>query len=298
MKIALFSRHRVEHKKDEVERIFSAIERHGFEYCVNEEFAEVVEQLIGCSIAPSQRYGSTTGELPPEAVMVCYGGDGTILEGLYRLSGRSVPIVGINSGRLGFLASGRGEIIEELFDDIANNRLKIERRSMIEIEGEFAPKECSAGRLFAANELSVQRLGATMISVETIVDGEAVATYYGDGVVLSTPTGSTAYSLSAGGPIVAPNCACFIISPLASHNLSMRPLVIPNTSTIEMNIYSREGDAAISLDNRTYPIGHQTKLTISLSKNKFLLATASNISFYETLRKKMMWGVDLRNCEL
>ncbi len=292
MKIALFSRDRVQHKTQEVERIFAAIARHGFYYCVNQEFAPIVKKLIGVDIDPSQIYGEAVGELPAESTMVCYGGDGTILEGLHRLGGQSIAVVGINSGRLGFLASGTGDDIENIFDDIATKSLNIEHRKMLAIDGDFAPDN---QRLYAANEFSVQRLGATKISVETKVDDRPVATYHGDGLVVSTPTGSTAYSLSAGGPIVAPNCACFILSPLAPHNLSMRPLVVPNSSTISLSICSRQGDAAISLDNRTFPIGQHAQITISLCEVEFLLATGSNISFYETLRKKMMWGVDLRD---
>ncbi|MFR9522996.1 MAG: NAD(+)/NADH kinase [Rikenellaceae bacterium] len=291
MKIALFSRDRVEHKADEVERIFAQVELHGFEYCVNEEFAAVVERLISKKICPSKIYGATVGSLPPGSVMLCYGGDGTILEGLHRLGGERVAVVGINSGRLGFLASGTGDDIEEIFEEIATSSLKIEARMMLAVEGDFAQGE---GTLFAANELSVQRLGATMISVETRIDGQVVATYYGDGVVVSTPTGSTAYSLSVGGPIVAPHCSCFVVSPLAPHNLTMRPLVVPASSKLSLSIFCRQGDAAISLDNRTYPIGQRAQIELSLASHEFLLATPSNISFYETLREKMMWGVDLR----
>ncbi len=291
MKIALFSRSRVEHKPSEIERIFAAIERHGFEYCVNEEFAPIVAKLIGLEVAAENIYGDAVGDLPEGSVMFCYGGDGTILEGLYRLRGQRVAVVGINSGRLGFLASGTEGDIEQFFDDIAQGKLSVEHRKMLSVEGDFYQGNQP---LFAANEFSVQRLGATMISVETQVDDNPIATYYGDGVVVSTPTGSTAYSLSAGGPIVAPNCACFIISPLAPHNLSMRPLVVPNSATISMSIHSRQGDAAISLDNRTYPIGQRAEVTLSLSALEFLLATPCNISFYQTLREKMMWGVDMR----
>ncbi len=291
MKIALFSRSRVEHKPKEIERIFAAIERYGFEYCVNEEFAPIVQRLIGLEIAPDNIYGDMVGSLPEGSVMLCYGGDGTILEGLYRLRGQRVAVAGINSGRMGFLASGGGEHIEHLFEDIAADRLSVESRKMLSVEGDFAPK---GEHLYAANEFSVQRLGATMISVETHVDENLIATYYGDGVVVSTPTGSTAYSLSAGGPIVTPNCACFVVSPLAPHNLTMRPMVLPNSSIISMSICCRQGDAAISLDNRTYPIGQRAEIRISLSEQEFLLVPASNISFYETLREKMMWGVDMR----
>ncbi len=291
MKVALFSRDRVKHKLSEVEQIFAQIERYNFQYCVNEEFAPTIKEMIGVDIPQEDIYGATVGCLPKESVMLCYGGDGTILEGLYRLQGQSVPVVGINSGRLGFLASGSGSDIEQIFEEIATNSLTIEHRKMLCVKGDFTDSE---EPLFAANEFSVQRLGATMISVETAVDREPIATYYGDGVVVATPTGSTAYSLSAGGPIMAPNCHCFVVSPLAPHNLSMRPLVVPHSSEITMSIFCRQGDAAISLDNRTYPIGQRATITLSLSPLEFLLATASNISFYQTLREKMMWGVDMR----
>ncbi|MFI3323481.1 MAG: NAD(+)/NADH kinase [Rikenellaceae bacterium] len=292
MKIALFSRDRVQHRTDEIERIFAAITRHGFHYCVNQEFAPIIKRHIGLEISPNHIYGDSVGTMPEESVMLCYGGDGTILEGLHRLGSQRVAVVGINSGRLGFLASGSGDDIEQIFDEIATSSLTIEQRAMLSIEGDFMAE---GERFYAANEFSVQRLGATMISVETKVDNNPVATYYGDGLIISTPTGSTAYSLSAGGPIVAPNCACFVISPLAPHNLSMRPLVVPNSARISLSILCRQGDAAISLDNRTYPIGQAAQIEISLSEIEFLLATASNISFYETLREKMMWGVDRRD---
>ncbi len=293
MKIALFSRSRVNHKAEEITKIFELLAFHNFQYCVNEEFASIIEEITAIKIATSERYSHSVGVMPSESVMICYGGDGTILEGLYRLGGQAVPVVGINSGRLGFLASGTGADIESIFSDIAAQRLRVESRKMIAVEGDFFGE--GSAPLFAANELSVQRLGATMISVETRLDGREVATYYGDGVVVSTPTGSTAYSLSVGGPIIAPNCDCFVVSPVAPHNLSMRPLVVPNSSKISMSIWCRSGEAAISLDNRTYPIGRKAEISISLSPFEFLLATPCNISFYETLRKKMMWGVDLRD---
>ncbi len=292
MKIVLFSRDRVKHRASEIERIFASIVRYGFEYCVNEEFAPIIERLTSIVVDPAFCYGERVGSLPHDAVMVCYGGDGTILVGLYRLAGESVAVVGINSGRLGFLASGTGADIEQIFADIAQQRLTIEPRKMIEVKCDAIESD---EPLFAANELSVQRLGATMISVETCIDSQPLATYYGDGVVVSTPTGSTAYSLSAGGPLVAPSCDCLIISPLAPHNLTMRPIVVPASANITLRIHSRQGDAAFSLDNRTYPLeGGSAFLELKVCEKEFLLATSSNISFYQTLRNKMMWGVDPR----
>ena len=145
------------------------------------------------------------------------------------------------------------------------------------------------------DEFTVQRHGAGMISVETYVDRQMVATYHGDGVIVSTPTGSTAYSLSAGGPVVAPTCQCLVISPLAPHNLTMRPVVIPDTGVITLNVDARRADAFVTLDNRTYPVSHGASFTVERAEQTIFLAVPHNISFYDTLRNKMMWGIDIRS---
>ena len=134
-----------------------------------------------------------------------------------------------------------------------------------------------------------------MIAVHTTVGGEHLATYMGDGLIIATPTGSTAYSLSAGGPIVAPECGCFLITPLAPHNFGMRPVVIPDTAVVELEIHARHGEAMLSVDNRTYRIGDDQKIVIRRSAERILLATPHNITFYETLHSKLMWDVDIRN---
>ncbi len=291
MKIILFSRPRVAHSADDLRLILSLIEKRGYDFCVNEEIVDILKELVGVEIAPHKTYGQSVGDQPSGAMMVCYGGDGTLLEGVQRLGRRPIVVAGINSGRLGFLTSVSRDGIVELFDAIENRTLRTERRQLLRVDGSFL----DGGRsLYAANEFSVQRQGASMISVETFVGGELVSTYYGDGVIVSTPTGSTAYSLSAGGPVVAPGCACWVISPLAPHNLTMRPLVVPDSSRIDMTIRMREGDAFVSIDSHTYPIGQGATVSLSRSENGFYLALPHKISFYETLRDKMMWGVDIR----
>ncbi len=292
MKIILFSRSRVNHNPSDLRLILSLIERYGFSYCVNEEFSQTIEELIGVAIPSQQIYGSKveTQEPASESIMICYGGDGTLLEGVQRLGGQPIVVAGINSGRLGFLTSVSRSGIEHLFELIANGKLRSQKRIQLNVEGDFAP---NASHL-ATNEFTVQRSGASMISVDTYVSGELVATYYGDGVIVSTPTGSTAYSLSAGGPILAPACGCWVISPIAPHNLTMRPVVVPATSPIELRIRMREGDAFVSVDNLKFPIESQSKVQLTLAKESLYLALPDNTSFYETLRNKMMWGVDMR----
>lgn len=292
MKIILFSRSRTAHSAEEVRRIFDAIDRHGFCYAVNEEFAPEATRLTGRVIPADCTYGAEVGAQPADAMMVCYGGDGTLLEGAHRLRGAAIPVVGINSGHLGFLTSIPTTGIERLFDDIAAGSIRTEARTLLCVEGGFAEKPDS---VLALNEFSIQRHGAGMISVETYVDDQMVATYHGDGVLVCTPTGSTAYSLSAGGPVVSPQCGCLVISPLAPHNLTMRPVVIPDTSVVRMLVRARQADAFVTLDDRIYPVCEGAVFSVRRAEHRIFLAVPHNISFYDTLRNKMMWGIDIRS---
>lgn len=243
-------------------------------------------------IPATAQYGASVGRQPENTVMVCYGGDGTLLEGVHRLGGAPIPVLGVNAGHLGFLTSAPSEGLKALFAEVAEGRLTVERRTMLHVEGHFADKPASP---LALNEFSIQRHGAGMISVETYVDDQMVATYHGDGLIVSTPTGSTAYALSAGGPVVAPSCACLVISPLAPHNLTMRPVVIPDTSCIRLRIRSRHSEAFATLDNRSYAAAADAEFELRKAERPIFLAVPHNISFYDTLRNKMMWGVDLRS---
>lgn len=202
MKIILFSRQGVVHTAGDLHQMFDAIARFGFDYAVNEEFAPQIERLTGISIDAAHRYGRPMGPQPAESVLVCYGGDGTLLDGIHRLGGAEIPVIGINSGHLGFLTSvPRNGCIGDVFELIAAGKLECQPRSMLEVTGDFGD---GISTRYAVNEVVIQRQGAGMISVETYVNDQMVATYHGDGLIVSTPTGSTAYSLSVGGPVVAP----------------------------------------------------------------------------------------------
>ncbi len=291
MKIILFSRPQIAHEAADIERLFEALERHSFDYAINREFAEAVERRFGRTTDPASIYDGDTGCQPRDSVMVCCGGDGTLLEGIHRLSDKSIPVAGINFGHLGFLTSATRDGVADMFDDIARGRLAVQPRSMLEVRGVR-----EAGRpLPALNEVAVQRLEAAMIKVEAEVDGQTVAQYNGDGVIVATPTGSTAYSLSAGGPIVAPECACLLLTPLAPHNFGMRPVVVPDTARVVLTIHARHGEAMLSVDNRTCRIGDGDRIEISRASERILLAVPHNISFYGTLHSKMMWDADIRN---
>lgn len=286
MNIILFSRKQLKHHPQQLATILREIERYAMDYVVNEDFAEVIEATTGIAIAPERRY-STTPKATGNDVMITYGGDGTLLEAVALLPSDNIPVVGINSGRLGYLTADDGKGIEELFQTIARGELRFDERLMLQAEG--LNLECTA-----LNEIAVHRFGSSMISVETLINDNYVATYHGDGLVIATPTGSTAYSLSAGGPVVDPQCRCFVLSPIAPHNLTMRPVVVPDSSSITLRISSRSGTALISADNRTFTIEDGAEVRIRLAAKRLILALPHNNSFYDTLREKMMWGVDKR----
>ena len=288
MNIILFSRKELKHRPDQLRRIFAAIERHDFEYSVNEDFANIIESITEIRIDNSHRYTNSAHSTGND-VLITYGGDGTLLDALSLRPTPQTPIIGINCGRLGYLTIDNGEGIDELFDRIARGELHFEHRQMLQIVG--ADSDIMP---LALNEVTIHRHGATMISVEAQIDGKTIATYYGDGLIVSTPTGSTAYSLSAGGPIVDPMCRCFILSPLAPHNLTMRPIVVPDSCHITLTLNARDGEAALSLDNRTYRLSNNATIELHVADESLILATPHNNTFYDTLREKMMWGVDKR----
>lgn len=289
MNIILFSRKELKHRPEQLRTIIESITRYGLEYSINEDFANVIESLTGISIDSKNRYKNfpkATGN----DLLITYGGDGTLLDAVELRPTADTPIVGINCGRLGYLTADNGEGIEELFEHIVRGTLHLERRQLLSVKAEI---ECN-DKCLALNEVTIHRHGATMISVEALVNDKHIATYHGDGIIISTPTGSTAYSLSAGGPIVDPMCSCLILSPLAPHNLTMRPIVIPDSSKITLRLDARGGEVFLSSDNRTYTLKDKATIELSKADKGIILATPHNNTFYDTLREKMMWGVDNR----
>ena len=287
MNIILFSRKQVNHRSEQLRTMLSTIERLGVDYSVNEELAATVEALLGIRIAPERIY-TCRPTLSGDDVMVTYGGDGTLLEAVGRIAESNTPVVGINCGRLGYLTADNGEGIEQLLERIVRREVAFTERRMLRVTASDGVEH------LALNEVAIHRHGATMISIDASVNDNSVATYHGDGLVVATPTGSTAYSLSAGGPVVDPMCRCLILSPLAPHNLTMRPVVMPDNSHITLRLNARGGEAFLSADNRTYTLQDGAIIEIETAPNALILATPHNNTFYDTLREKMMWGVDKR----
>ena len=289
MNIILFSRKQVNHCPEQLVTLLTTIKNLGLDFTINEDFATTIESLTSIKIEAHRVFSEqiiATGD----DVMVTYGGDGTLLEAVGLLPDYRIPVVGINSGRLGYLTADDGNGIEELLARIAKREMSFEHRQMLHLSGDINTSD----KCLALNEVAIHRHGATMISIEALINDKIVATYHGDGIVVSTPTGSTAYSLSAGGPVVDPMCRCLILSPLAPHNLTMRPVVVPDNCTITLRLAARGGEAFLSADNRTYTLTDGACITLNVAQESLILAQPHNNTFYDTLREKMMWGVDKR----
>ncbi len=223
-------------------------------------------------------------------IAVSYGGDGTFLD-CVRLLGH-LPVLGINSGRLGFLADVPQHEIAHALQDLKKGDYTVEQRALIDVAWDSATRPDYS---LAFNDFALQRGGTGMISVEAFVDGQHVATYWGDGVIMSTAAGSTAYSLSVGGPIVAPGCGCFLLSPIAPHNLTMRPILIPDTSEIMLRVSTRDKYAYAALDDSRYEVGGGASFRLRRAERQVGVVRLAGSSFYKTLREKMLWGVDMRS---
>lgn len=221
------------------------------------------------------------------------GGDGTFLKTAARIGSKNIPILGINTGRLGFLADVSRDDVGKALEAIINKDISIEERTLLKVE-------TSDGKLieypYVLNEVSILKQdGSSMISIIACLNGEAIHSYHADGLIISTPTGSTAYSMSAGGPLMVPQAKNIILSPIASHSLTVRPLVIPDDWVIDLEVNTRSGYYQISLDGRTLVLKQGTKLRVSKGEYTISVAKQLNHTFFDSLKSKLMWGLDKRN---
>lgn len=234
-------------------------------------------------------------DLPGDAeLFLSLGGDGTFLQSLTLVRDRGIPVAGINSGRLGFLTTARADEGDGWIGELLSGRFHVEERSLLRVTCAELPDGFYP---FAINEVSIQRRGASMLPVRVRVDGRELPTYWADGLVVSTPTGSTAYNLSVGGPVVMPSSEVLVIAPIAPHNLNVRPLVVPLDAAVELTFHSREKSALLTLDNRSCELPSGT--TVSLARGRYGLryVSLSDNNFIGALRTKLLWGEDRRNMD-
>ena len=226
-------------------------------------------------------------------LLLSIGGDGTILDTVPFVLDSGLPVLGINMGRLGFLSSISKSEIGKAVGSVLSGDYFVEQRTLLEL---VAPKNVFGDVHYALNELNVIRNPEhSLLAIKVFVDNVYLNTYWGDGILLATPTGSTAYSLSAGGPIIAPNAKNFVITPIAAHNLTVRPIVIPDDSTIRIQVEGREKEFVFSMDSRTCALDTSVQLEVRKADFCLNLVRMRDEDFFSTIRNKLMWGKDNRN---
>jgi NAD+ kinase len=294
MKIALFGQYYQNNTAEIVEKVVSFLESNNitiaFETCF---LATLKEKNI--ILKEYDTYSDYSDLDLNFNALISVGGDGTILKAATFVRDKNIPIIGINAGRLGFLATIQFENIESLLQKLLNNDYAISKRTLLSIE--TTPNYENFTELdFALNEVTVARKDTTsMITIITYLNGEYLTSYWADGLIVSTPTGSTGYSLSCGGPVLTPNVESLVITPMAPHNLNARPLVIMDDMEIELRISGREEQFLISLDSRISAVSKDTIVKIKKSPFTISMIEFKEESFLNTIRKKLLWGEDKRN---
>ena len=289
MRFALFGNTYQAKKSLHAEQLFSLLERHRAELCICREFHDFLTRDVRLPLPRLELFDDDRFQAD---MVISLGGDGTFLKAASRVGDKGIPILGINTGRLGFLADISPEEMEDTFDELYDHRYRIEERSVLQLR-------CNDPRLmrepYALNEIAVlKRDSSSMITIRASVGGMPLATYQADGLIVATPTGSTAYSLSVGGPIIAPDSKTIALTPVAPHSLNIRPIVICDDREITLDVESRSHNFLVAIDGRSESCRETTRLTIAKAAHTVKVVKRVNHRFFDTLRNKMMWGADVR----
>ena len=290
MRIALFGKTIAPENGEYMRQLFKKLSDNQVGMTIYRPFAEMVKAYIpeGMEYDLFDAHADLKAEL-----LFSFGGDGTILDTVPFVLDSGMPVVGINMGRLGFLSSLSKNEIDKAVESVLAGDYTVEQRTLLEL---VSPQNVFGDVRYALNELDVIRNPEhSLLAIKVFVDDVYLNTYWGDGILLATPTGSTAYSLSAGGPIIAPNAKNFVITPIATHNLTVRPVVIPDDSVVRIQVEGREKRFVFSMDSRSCTLDTSVQLEVRKAGFCLNLVRMRNEDFFGTIRNKLMWGKDNRN---
>ena len=291
MKIAIHGRNFNESARPFIENMFSEMKRRNIELQLSKQFRTFLDQ-IGIPHFSEKVYEKPQ-ELFDANLIVSMGGDGTLLETVSHVGKRLIPAVGINVGRLGFLATVPPERINDMIHALETNQFRIDERTLVAIESNL---DIFDGLNFGLNDFTITKTDtSSMITVHTYLNQEFLNSYWADGLIVSTPTGSTGYSLSCGGPVLMPHSQNFIITPISPHNLNVRPLIVEDNAVVKLEVKSRSNNFLVSLDARSRIVDENTHLTVKKADFTAKLIKMRDDSFLNTLRNKLSWGLDMRN---
>ncbi|WP_297515004.1 NAD kinase [Flavobacterium sp.] len=294
MRIAIFGQYYQNDTRPIIRDIFLFLNENQVDLVIEADFLKILyeQELLKKTYKTFSSYEDLKSGFD---LMISIGGDGTILRAATFVRDLGIPILGINAGRLGFLAKVQKENINAFLQLVLEKHYTISERTLLALQ--ITPDEGQIPALnFAMNEVTVSRKDTTsMITIETHLDNEYLTSYWADGLIVATPTGTTGYSLSCGGPVLTPNANCWVITPIAPHNLNARPLVIPDHTTIRLRVSGREDQFLVSLDSRLITLTKDHVLTIRKNDFCIKMVEIQEESFLKTLRNKLLWGEDKRN---
>jgi NAD+ kinase len=292
MKAAIYSRVFEAEQKNDVQLFFNELANEQIEPVIFHSFFEQIKGII--DLPKDFSVFSTPQELTADIeFIISLGGDGTLLDTISIVRDRPVAIMGINFGRLGFLASIGREELQNAVRAIARRTYVVDHRTMIHMESSIP---MFGDVPYGLNEFSIHKRDvASMIKIHTYLNGEFLNTYWADGLIVATPTGSTGYSLSCNGPVVFPDSGSFVITPVAPHNLNVRPIIVPDSNIISFEIESRSDEIICALDSRREIVSKEVQLAVKKEKFDVHLVRLSENNFLQTLRNKLTWGLDKRN---
>jgi NAD+ kinase len=292
MNIALFGKSPDEAAMPYIQQLINVLEEADINVFIYEPFKRIIDPIV--KYQSEIQVFNTHAELKANVqFLLSVGGDGTFLDTVTLVRDSGIPVLGVNLGRLGFLSSVSKDEIRVAVMSLINGEYELEERTLLRLR----TKDHLFGDLnYALNELAISRKDSNaLLVIHVYVDGKMLNSYWADGLIVATPTGSTAYSLSCGGPIVAPGSENFVITPIANHNLTVRPIVIPDHSQIQIKLEGRDKQFLISLDSRREIIEEKVVLNIEKENFKINLVHLKNKDFFATIREKLKWGLDIRN---
>jgi NAD+ kinase len=294
MKVAIYGQYYQNSTEPIIRDIFVFFNQNNVEMVIEADFLAMLyeRQLVK---KPYKTFANHTELDNSFDMMVSIGGDGTILRAATLVRDSGIPILGVNAGRLGFLALVQKEDIATFLQVVIDKKYSISERSLLTLSSNSNIDDINNIN-FAMNEVTVSRKDTTsMITIETYLDGEFLNSYWADGLIVATPTGSTGYSMSCGGPILTPTVESIVITPIAPHNLNNRPLVICDKTEVRLKVSGREEQYLVSLDSRIASVSNEAELIIKLADFKIKMVEIPNETFLKTLRNKLLWGEDKRN---
>jgi NAD+ kinase len=292
MQVAVFGRNFPTYARENIATMFSKFQMLNVEVWVFEPLYEFLQKKTGLRPRVAGLFTSH-GDLPKEIdFLFSLGGDGTFLETVNLIRDSGIPILGVNIGRLGFLSYISQENMAESLESVFSGKYDIEERMLLKVE---VPGMDLDSRAVALNEVRIYKNSGSLITIHVKVNEEFLSAYWADGLLLSTPTGSTAYNLSVGGPIVVPESSSFVLSPIAPHNLTVRPLVLPDSAVLQLSVDTRDPQFQLAIDSRTIDLDVDSVVILRKAEYALKMIRIENISFYSTLRNKLMWGADRRN---